>query len=354
MRVGLIGRGEDRGLGNLTREWARHMVPERTLLVRPDSARDAGLVQHREWFDEDAIRISFGASGLLDLDIVRGFLEGLDVVYSAETFYDWRVCDLARELGVRTVCHAMPEYFKHTPNAHNYFPDDLPPADVWWAPTTWRLEHLPEGTEVVPVPIPTDRWLPRDTAVTTAIPRWLHTIGSRAASDRNGTRIFLAALKHVKRDHEVIIRSQSEPFYANGGYGRNVHLRTSSLDVADYWELYADADALVLPRRYGGLCLPALEGMGAGLALVMPEVSPNCDWPIIPIEAPFLNALTTSAGSIPICAADPKSLARAMDTCAAQPHRLAEAQAASDAFAEEYSWHRRRGPMWEALERAVG
>lgn len=349
LRCGLIARGESRGLGHIALEWARHMQPDRTLLVRPDSARDAGLTQHAEWFDPDAVKIGFGADGRLHERTVRGWLHGLDVVYSAETFYDWRITDWAREMGVRTVCHVMAEYWKHTPNPYNRFADP-PPADVWWSPTTWRLEHLPEGTEVVPVPIPTDRWGPP--APYDGPPRWLHPIGSRAASDRNGTRIFVAALKHLKREHEVVIRSQSEPFYGNGNAGRNVHVITHAHDVEHYWDIYADADAVVLPRRYGGLCLPALEGMGAGLALVMPNVSPNWDWPVIPVDAPFSNAITTSAGKIPICATDPKQLAHVMDTCAKWPDRLADARAAAQEYAAELSWAARKASIVDALERA--
>ena len=33
--------------------------------------------------------------------------------------------------------------------------------------------------------------------------------------------------------------------------------------VANYWDAYDGYDALVLPRRYGGLCLPVQEGMAA-------------------------------------------------------------------------------------------
>ena len=32
---------------------------------------------------------------------------------------------------------------------------------------------------------------------------------------------------------------------------------------------------LVLPRKYGGLCLPALEAAASGLAVLMPDISPN-------------------------------------------------------------------------------
>lgn len=351
MKIGLIARGEDRGLGTLTREFARHMPIERTLLIRPDSSRDAGLAQHRDWFAEDALRT--GWTWDLDPTLMRKFLDGLDVVYSAETFYDWRMCDLARELGVRTVCHLMPEYFKHAPGVSNRFPDDLPAPDVWWNPTSWRAEHLPPDVEVVPVPVALDRFTIHDSC-TDGSPRWLHVAGSRAASDRNGTRIVMEALRHLRGEHVVIIRSQGEPFYPNGSAGPNVHIESHHRDLADYWDLYSDADALVMPRRYGGLCLPAQEAMGAGLALVMPSVEPQVStWPIIPIRAPFENRITTSAGSIPICAPDPADLAAQMDHLAAHRDLLRAEQQRARTAAEAISWERLRPVYLDALERAL-
>jgi glycosyltransferase involved in cell wall biosynthesis len=351
VKIGLIARGEDRGLGNLTREWARHMDPVRTLLIRPQAAVDAQLAQHCAWFDPDALRATF--AGELDEQLMRRFLQGLDVVYSAETFYDWRMCDIARELGVRTVCHAMPEYWKHTPNPTNRFHDPAPP-DVWWVPTRWRLDHLPEQTRVVPVPVPLDRFeqVPRTTAENTAI-RWLHVVGSRAHADRNGTRIFIGALQHLRGEHVVELRSQGETFYAPR-VGRKVHVIVKTAEVEDYWRLYDDADALVLPRRYGGLCLPAIEGMGAGLALVMPDVEPQrSEWPIITIPAEFKNRITTSAGNIPICAPDERELAQTMNWHAMHPGALRDRQSESLRWARMHSWAAQQVVIEGELERAL-
>lgn len=351
MRVGLIARGEDRGLGNLTREWARHMEPARTLLVQPISALEAGLKQHCSWFDPDAMRATF--DGTIDEKIMREFLHGLDVVYSAETVYDWRLCDIARELGVRTVVHTMPEYFKHATNAHNRFPKDLPGPDVWWNPTSWRQDFLPEGTRIVPVPIPLDRFPTPAVARADAPPRWLHTVGARAHADRNGTRIFIAALRHLRGEHEIIIRSQGEPFYPRR-VGRGVRIRVQPTELEDYWQIYDDADALVLPRRYGGLSMPALEGMGAGLALLMPDVEPQrSEWPIVTIPAEFRNRITTSAGNIPICLPDEQQLAATMTWYSKNRGALTQQQQVSLGYARMHSWDALRCVIEGELEHAL-
>jgi glycosyltransferase involved in cell wall biosynthesis len=52
---------------------------------------------------------------------------------------------------------------------------------------------------------------------------------------------------------------------------------------SDRAELYASFDVLILPRRYGGLCLPMSEALASGLPVIMSNTSPNdailpADW----------------------------------------------------------------------------
>lgn len=329
MRVGLIARSEDRGLGNMTWEWAQHMHPERVLLVVPHHR----IRQRYERFPgATVVRWDHAGPATLDQPTVRAWLTGLDVVYSAETFYDWRVCDWARDAGVRTVCHVMPEYFKH---GHDL---TLPAPDVWWTPTTWRLDHLPLLTRVVPVPIALERFTEPATPVPGAPIRWLHTAGAKAAADRNGTRIVLTALRFLRGDHHVTIRAQGEPL-RRPATARGVQLTMATREVDEYWHLYGGADALLLPRRYAGLSLPALEAMGAGLALIMSNVEPQrSEWPIIPIDAPEGGRLRTGAGVLSLANVAPRDLAAVMDAVAADRACLAGAQADARSYAEAHSW----------------
>lgn len=345
-RVGVIGRAERRGLGVMLSEFARHYQPDKVLLIRPQSSIDAGLPQFPEWYDEERTTRLTWNGHWLDEVAVRRWLHDLDVVYLGETAYDWKLCDWARDQGVRTVCHAMPEFWPF--HAH---PEWSRP-DLVWVPTAWRLDHMPMGTEVVPVPIALDRFPSREIDASGPV-RWLHVVGSRAPADRNGTRVFLEACKYLEAEQTVIIRSQGDSFYPVGGTGRNVHVEVHSTDLTDYWDLYASADGLVFPRRYGGLSLVAQEAMAAGLALVMPDVEPQrSSWPIVPIVAPFENAITTSAGSIPICAPDPKDLAHTMDWLSRHRGSLAVEQKRARACAEELSWERLLPVYRAAFERA--
>lgn len=351
MKVGLIARSEDRGLGNLTWEWAQHMRPDRVLLVVPRHA----IPQRPERYAEHDVTVVQWNPEAPALDAageaqVRKWLGGLDVVYSAETFYDWRICTWARAAGARTVCHVMPEFYRHGQ------PDAPPGPDVWWAPTGWRLEHLDPQTRVVPVPVATERFRrARRTPPSPEPVTWLHPAGTRAAADRNGSRLFLTALRHLREPHRVIVKAQS---------GRWDGLRAArSVDVVtghaagEYWQLFDGADGVVLPRRYGGLSLPAQEAMAAGCALLMTDVEPQrSEWPIVRLAAAAgkPTSIRTSAGSIPVVGTDPRTIAAAMDELARDRAALRAARRAALEWAQAHSWETLRPTIDAELARAAG
>lgn len=346
MKVGLIARSEDRGLGNLTREWHRNMQPERTLIIRPTH----DLETHFEWY-KGTSAIPVGLDDLVTdhpfaVRLVRDFLDGLDVVYSAETFYDWRIVDWARAQGVATVCHMMPEYHRA----------DYPAQpDAWWTPTRWRLDKIRERVPVtvVPVPIALDRFEPHPDNFAPNDPiRWLHPVGARAAMDRNGTMTFLRALEHLREPHHVMIKAQEQ--FQHPRLGKHVTVEHHEDGVRDYWDTYFDADAVVLPRKYGGLCMPALEAMASSCALVMPGCSPNLDWPIIPMPFEYDGATLNAYGnSIPLAQVQPKTLAALMDDLARNPERVGKARANARIYAEFQSWGSLEQVIREHLGHAI-
>lgn len=351
MKVGLIARSEDRGLGNLTWEWAEHMQPERVLLVVPQTQVRHAVAQRPERYAHHDLTVVQWEHGV-DLDPaaeaqVRRWLDGLDVVYSAETFYDWRICEWARDMKVRTVCHVMPEFYRH---GHL----DAPPGpDTWWAPTRWRLEHLDPATRLVPVPIATERFR-RPRRPPERPPRWLHIAGTRAAGDRNGTRLFLTAMRYLRERHDVYVRAQG-PTLTPPRTARHTNVTMVRGHAGEYWQLYDDVDALVLPRRYAGLSLPALEAMGAGLAVAMTDAEPQrSEWPIIPLDpAPSARgSIRTAAGEIPLVGVDPRAIAATMDDFARKPSLLVQARGAAQRFAQANSWEQLEPTVRAELERA--
>lgn len=337
----MLARGEDRGLGIQTWEFYRHVRPERTLLV--DMGQLArGFPSHPDRYP-DATVVPFDG-GQLPEPKVREWLDGLDVVFTAETFYDWHLVDWARDAGVATVCQLNPEFYRHAT-------EQLSHPSAWWAPTPWRLDTLPERTRLVPVPVATDRFAASRPNPTTRL-RVLHVAGHRAAGDRNGTTQLAQALRLVREPMTVRMLTQ-DPRLPALRTPPWVDLGIEAGGRGDYWDLYDDADVLVLPRRYGGLCLPVQEAMAAGLAVVMPDVSPNDWWPTIRVPATSRGELNTPTGPVPLYAASPPRLAAKLDHLATSPSAVRVAQSKARTWAARNSWTQLLPRYIAELERAA-
>lgn len=338
MRVGLVARSESRGLGNMSVEWYRHMQPDRVLVVIPDGVRHNHLTSHLDWYP-GATPVRFSRAGLPET-ICREWLDGLDVVYAPETFYDWRFCRWAREQGVATVCHVMPEWMRAEWAAE---------PTAWWAPTSWRLDLLPETTRLVPVPIATDRFPGNQHERAPGPFRWLHVAGA-GEQDRNGTLALLDTARALDPGQTVTVHSQFpgyEPLADN--------TIVDHTDVPNYWDVYAGFDAMVMPRRYAGLCLPVLEAFGAGLPVVMTDMSPqNADWPVetVPVTSgtspPRLFVHDIPSGNV-----DVHELAATMNRWANNPAEVEAARARVSEYAGANSWEQRAPEIRAELERAA-
>lgn len=270
MKIGLIARCEyARGIAIQSRNFYDHMPVERVLLVRKQAV-DLDCEERPEWYP-GATHVTYDhLKHTIPEDACKEWLEGLDVVFTVETTYDWRFADWARSLGVKTVIQGNPEFFRHDQS-------DLYRAhpDAWWWPTPWRVDRLPTG-RYVPVPMPDFEPIAR----TDGEVNFLHVVGKRAYADRNGTDIVINALRAIQEPcdftihgfgHEIRERDVRNTLSINSP----VRLHFEESGVEDRWDMYRDQSVLVLPRRYGGLCLPALEAAACGLAVSMPACSPN-------------------------------------------------------------------------------
>jgi hypothetical protein len=264
---------------------------------------------------------------------------------TAETPYDFRLLTWAQEGGTATVLHTMPEFFHWTRSP------DLPRPTVWWNPTTWRSHLLPDEVQTVPVPVAMDRFddLARDRNADEkdAIPTFLHVAGHRAMADRNGTRSFLMALRHLTAPMRVLVLGQDRRMPSRGSTSRVVTVESHLGGVEDYWRLYEGADVLVMPRRYGGLSLPCIEAMGAGLAVVMTDTEPQAStWPVIRVATTDGGVIETGGGTVSLVQADPRELARFMDALATTPALLDIWRDRAREWALANSWDRLR-PLYE-------
>jgi len=337
MKLGVIARADRRGLAHVTWEAARHLAPERVLLV--DMGRLSPGAIHRDWYDDPTV-VQFDGTYLPEAE-VRRWLAGLDVIYTAETPYDWRLPGWAREAGVGVVVHVMPEFWKAE------LRDSNPTA--WWNPTSWRRDTLPESTRLVPVPYPVDRFGPPAELYDGTGPlRVLHPAGKLAAWDRNGTRLLFQALRGVRRPVHVTVTSQDGMVPRATGLPANVTVDVVKGDRPEYWTGYADHHLMVLPRRYGGLCLPALEGAAAGLGLVMPDCSPNGSLPLCAeIGGTWGETVAMPCGPVRLFQPNYRHLALALNELADDPELVRDGQARAWGQAQLCSWEALTG-LWHA------
>lgn len=341
-RLGLIARADNTGLGHQSWAFHRHVQPDRTLIVDLTGKSESGkdLTVHPERFPGDTL-----VSGVPGRRMLNAFLDGLDAVFTMETPYNYELYSLARQRGIRTVLQGnweLLDYLQDGPH-QNHLPDVLA------LPSTWHLSEarhrLGDRMEVIHLPVPIEE-LPSP-AEPPLLPltasRFLHVAGYPAVGDRNGTRDLLAALRYVKSTITVALTCQRPGFLGalidSGQTPDNVTLVIDSAPTEHFWDLYHRQHALILPRRYGGLCLPLNEAAGAGIPTLMPDISPNSDWlpPDWLTPATLDNTIYTKT-LIDVYRTDPLGLATRIDRLATDEDFYGKTRRQARMLAEKYSW----------------
>lgn len=325
IRLGLIAYGTPTGLGYQTRALHDHLHPVKTLLI--DLSERKGLPLHREWFPGATV-----VKAPTERDLAR-FLDGLDVVLCCETPINYDLFRLARLRGVRTVLQINFEFL-------DYFRDPfLPKPTVFATPSPWNLDRLNPGPfpRVWPLPVPIDPASIPQRQVTEAR-TFLHVGGRPAARDRNGTHDFIhLAARCPNLDARWILACQSPgPELRRAIRGTRVELLG---DVPDPGDLYAVGDIMILPRRYGGLCMPALEALTAGMPVIMPDIPPNNLW--LPADwlapAQVIDTLQAKT-SIDLHHTDPAALEALIRRAHADPGMVADWAATARSIAKRWTW----------------
>jgi len=274
MRVGLIARADKTGLGNQTRNLCYMLKPDKVMVIDSSPFMNDNE-QFPHWYDGFN---AFGVRGFPTNSQARAFLKGLDVLISCELFYNPLFMTEAKKMGVKTVLQYNWEFLDNLQRPGH------PHPDLFLAPSTWNIEEMEKHglNNVVYLPPPLDFGgfsTARNRNLRGASKTIVHVEGKRAVNDRNGTDIVLEALKHTNKNFQLIIKSQAPPNVMATFDSPDPRVRYDFSNPNDETELYSDGshgfDFMLLPRKYGGLCLPMNEALSAGVPVVMSDVEPN-------------------------------------------------------------------------------
>jgi hypothetical protein len=268
MRIGIIARSDNTGLGNQTRELVNMLNPNKILLI--DSTPFNKNKQHPAWYQ--GYNVYSTKRGMPTTKEVMWLLKDVDVIISCETFYHLDLVNLARAQGTKTILQYNYELFGNLTNLDWSLPD------VLLSPSLWNIDVVKERfgskCEVIHLPPPTDKSLfnkAKENNISKDHNRILHIGGKKAAKDRNGTESIFEMIKYSKEDYELVIKSQT-PFDTNCKDSR-IKIEIGNPDSRE--DMYDGFDAMILPRRYAGLCLPMNEALLSALPVFMTDISPN-------------------------------------------------------------------------------
>lgn len=310
MVVGTICYATESGLGRLAREFVRHNVVQR-ILVMPHGH----FINHPEWY---------GSEGFTPNEKLQ-FLEGLDVILLFEQMYDVSLLQLARKKGIKIIL--MPMY--------ECTPARLPiEMDGYICPSELDLQHYrARGGVYIPVPV-AQKWRQRDTACL-----FVHNAGHGGLDYRNGTPELLEALKYLKSDARFIVRGQPHCVMLNRLFRNFQGDPRVTLTIGDVpeAELWATGDVFVFPEKFNGLSLPMQEAYASGMLVMGSNRFPMNNWlpkePLIPVNGYTVKRMAVNISSAVI---DPKQLAAHIDNWYGKS--ITDYSQQGKQWAQEHSW----------------
>jgi glycosyltransferase involved in cell wall biosynthesis len=356
MRLGLIARADNSGLGVQTHEFYKAMHPDKTLVM------DISDLNGNEIF-LDRYPGAQVVRSLLRTPDIDEFLQDLDVIFVAEAPYNYHLYQRAKELGVKTAVQYNYEFFDW------FIHPDWPMPDLLIAPSKWHYNHVElfasaNGVKHIYLHCPVNRDALPFREIRQAR-TFLHTGGRSAAHDRNGTKTVIEASALLQTDAKIVVHFQGEQGLAHQTtmttadyetyaeeHGDLSKLTIVKQEFSNYADVYAMGDVLVLPRRYGGNCLPLNEALSVGLPAIMTDISPNNQflperWLVGAEKIGQFEPRTT----IDIFGCSAKALARRIDTF----YNMDEAQfmgqnVQANNIAERISWKNMEWQYRQAFE----
>ncbi len=324
MKLAMIVRQDNGGLGAETWDAWRHLSPFKTLVIDL-----SGMNGHKQYPERYTGNVRTH-KGFLDADAMEWLTDDVDALITYEIPYGYKLFNVARQKGVKTIMFVHFEFL-------DYLNQVLPKPNIIVSPSDWHYDDLVKamgGTTVARLNHPVDRERIPFRKIE-QVKTFVHVAGVKLHEDRNGTELFLQSIPLVKSDVKFIVYSQHElPEITDP----RVEVRPS---VENYWELYQEGDCLILPRRYGGQALPMNEAMSAGMIPIMLDCDPNNKIlnQICLVKTIGSRKSKMRCGEIDVFTTTPELLAEKIDYFANIPRLQVEAlNRYSDAYADSISW----------------
>lgn len=339
MKIGLIARMDKTGLGIQTQEIFENLRPHKTLVV--DISEYNQTAQHPEWYENKGLTVKFH-KGFLTPEAMDWITTDVDVLFSCEIFYGYEVVKLAKERGVKTALQYNAEFLDYFCDPWIQFPDLLLAPSVWMIDRVKKVAEGKARVEYLPLPINRKKiqYKPRKGGG-----RFLHIAGRETYQDRNGTMNFIHALRLCKNPVKAVIKTQ-HALPVSGG--PNLEIQD---EIPNYADLYKDEDVLVLPRKYGGLCLPLNEAMAAGMAILMTNCDPQNSFLRPESLMPFhRTTYFESKTQVAVNHVHAKDIAEKMDYLYEHPGMIEFLSNYSNHLADEWSWENMKPQYLKVLE----
>lgn len=258
---------DNSGLGNQTRNLCYMLKPDKIMIV--NSAPFNGHEQHPEWYEGYNSITTEGWPNEIEC---ANFMQGLTHVITAETVYNNHIYWLAKRNGTKVFVQPNWEFLDHLRQS-------LPLPNKWLMPSYWHLDDMRStfrNVEYLPPPLFMDDFTAaRDENMRRQGKKiFLHIVGKQASHDRNGTLDIAEALPYCKGDFKLVVRSQFD-FEGKEKLLQDPRVEIDTNNIPIESELYRGFDAVIMPRRYAGLCLPMNEALASALPVIMPDIEPN-------------------------------------------------------------------------------
>ena len=269
-RLTIIARCDLTGLGIQSRNFVRLLNPSKIVIINSEPFN--GNKQYPEWYDGYK---TITIDGFIKPGQINSVLDDTDTLLTFEIPYSvsYLLFARARERGIKTILQNNWEFLDYLQQPNLPLPDLLINHSYW---NLYKQKELfPNMTEYCPSPTFMEDYedvIKQNIARTDKI-RFLHIAGRKTYEDRNGTNDLLESVKLIPKeiDFELVIKTQTTEI----GDIEDSRVTIDTSSPLDEKELYRDFDAMILPRRYAGACLPMQEALASSLPVIMTDIDPN-------------------------------------------------------------------------------